>query len=80
MGTESPEAFPEDGEGPVREVTLDGFWIDARPVSNAEFADFVRATGYRTDSERYHWSFVFHTHIPPELVEDRDPQRRGGPK
>ena len=28
-------------------------------VSNARFAEFVDATGYRTDAERYGWSFVF---------------------
>ena len=71
MGTESPEAFPADGEGPVREVTVDGFWMDTRPVSVAQFAEFVKATGYKTESERYGWSFVFHTHVPPQMIEDR---------
>lgn len=71
MGTESPEAFPADGEGPVREVTVDGIWMDSRPVSNEQFREFARATGYKTESERYGWSFVFHSHIAPELVEDR---------
>jgi formylglycine-generating enzyme required for sulfatase activity len=71
MGTESDEAFPADGEGPVREVTVDPFWMDARPVSNEQFREFVRATGYRTESERYGWSFVFHSHVPGELVDDR---------
>jgi formylglycine-generating enzyme len=71
MGTESPEAFPADGEGPVREVSVDGFWMDARPVSVEQFREFVRATGYRSESERYGWSFVFHAHVRPELIEDR---------
>jgi formylglycine-generating enzyme required for sulfatase activity len=71
MGTESSEAFPADGEGPVREVTLDPFYMDRDPVSNEQFRDFVQATGYRTESERFEWSFVFHTHVPPELVEAR---------
>jgi formylglycine-generating enzyme required for sulfatase activity len=73
MGTDSSEAFPNDGEGPIREVTVDGFWMDARPVSNEQFGEFVKATGYKTESERYGWSFVFHTHIAPELIEDRAP-------
>ncbi len=71
MGTDSPEQFPQDGEGPIREVTLDGFWMDTRPVTNEQFRDFVHATGYRTESERFGWSFVFHTHVAKELVEDR---------
>ena len=34
MGTESQRGVSRDGEGPVREVTVDGFYMDARPVSN----------------------------------------------
>jgi len=30
-----------------RKVTLPGFWIDRYPVTNAEYAEFVRATGYK---------------------------------
>jgi sulfatase modifying factor 1 len=71
MGTESAEGFPQDGEGPIREVTLDPFYMDVRPVSNDDFREFVNATGYRTESERFGWSFVFHTHIAAEKVEDR---------
>jgi formylglycine-generating enzyme required for sulfatase activity len=74
MGTDYPEGFPEDGEGPVREVFLDSFSIDRYPVTNELFAEFVRATGFRTDAERFGWSFVFWSHIPKrrfsELVED----------
>ena len=35
MGTESSEANPLDGEGPVRMVTLDPFYIDTYPITNA---------------------------------------------
>ena len=74
MGSESAEAFPADGEGPVREVTLDPFYIDRTPVTNLAFAEFVRKTGYRTEAELFGWSFVFQGHIAPEdyarLVED----------
>jgi sulfatase modifying factor 1 len=66
MGTESDEGFPADGEGPVREITLDAIYMDATPVTNAQFAEFVRKTGYKTESERFGWSFVFHKHIPKE--------------
>ena len=51
--------FPDDGEGPVRQVTVSGFAIACFAVSNLQFGDFVRATGYVTDAERYGWSFVF---------------------
>jgi sulfatase modifying factor 1 len=47
MGSE--DFYPE--EGPVHQVTVDGFWIDAHPVTNAEFRRFVKATGYVTVAE-----------------------------
>lgn len=43
-------AFPE--EGPSFAETLDGFWMDQTEVTNAQFARFVAATGYRTLAER----------------------------
>jgi formylglycine-generating enzyme required for sulfatase activity len=39
-------------EGPPRTVAVDGFWISQTEVTNAQFAEFVRATGYRTEAER----------------------------
>jgi formylglycine-generating enzyme len=38
-------------ERPAHRASVDGFWIDAHPVTNAEFARFVAATGYRTFAE-----------------------------
>lgn len=70
MGTDFKEGFEQDGEGPVREVMLDPFYIDARPVTNLQFAEFVSATGYQTESERLGWSFVFQGHIPAERYEE----------
>jgi sulfatase modifying factor 1 len=37
---------------PVHLVTVDGFWMDRTPVTNAQFAQFVKATGYLTVAER----------------------------
>src|SRR5690606_23209225 len=42
--------YPE--EGPLREVSVDGFWMDRTEVTNAEFAAFVEATGYVTVAVR----------------------------
>jgi formylglycine-generating enzyme required for sulfatase activity len=66
MGTADVEGYPEDHEGPVREVELDPFWIDSCSVTNAEFTSFVEATGYRTMAEACGWSFVFHALLAPE--------------
>jgi len=74
MGTDNKDAFPDDGEGPIREVILDPFWIDRLPVTNELFGKFVQETDYLTEAETFGWSFVFWSHIPKkrfnELVED----------
>jgi formylglycine-generating enzyme required for sulfatase activity len=67
MGSEFPGAFPRDGEGPVRQVTLRPFFISKFAVTNERFAEFVRNTGYRTEAERFGWSFVFRNHVPEAL-------------
>ena len=50
MGTSDPNSFAN--ERPAHEVTVDGFWMDEHPVTNAEFRRFVQATGYLTTAER----------------------------
>lgn len=66
MGTESDVGFPQDGEGPIRTVSLDPFYIDPEAVTNLDFARFVKDTGYETDAEQYGWSFVFEGLLPEE--------------
>jgi formylglycine-generating enzyme required for sulfatase activity len=70
MGTDNREGFPADGEGPIREVTVDPFYIDIHPVTNQQFGEFVRSTGYVSEAERFGWSFVFQGHIPPERYDE----------
>ena len=38
--------------GPIHRVQVDGFWMDATPVTNEQFEKFVKATGYVTIAER----------------------------
>jgi len=74
MGSDDPDGFPADGEGPVRPARLAPFAIDPYAVTNAQFAIFVKATGHRTDAELFGWSFVFYQFLPPDaapLVEHR---------
>lgn len=49
MGSDIDD-YPE--EGPPHPVTIDGFWMDATPVTVAAFSRFVEATGYVTVAER----------------------------
>jgi formylglycine-generating enzyme len=46
----SDRFYPE--ERPVREVSVEGFWIDRHPVTVAAFRRFVKATGYVTWAEQ----------------------------
>ncbi|MBO0745852.1 MAG: SUMF1/EgtB/PvdO family nonheme iron enzyme, partial [Candidatus Dormibacteraeota bacterium] len=69
MGSaDDEEARPGDGEGPVREVVLRPFRIDPTAVSNAQFASFVKRTGYVTEAERLGWSFVFWQFLDADLL------------
>src|SRR5437763_15633440 len=45
----SDKHYPE--EAPVHGVTVDGFWMDVTPVTNRQFKEFVKATGYVTFAE-----------------------------
>jgi formylglycine-generating enzyme len=60
MGSEN--FYPE--EAPVRRVEVEGFWIDARPVTVGQFRRFVKQTGYVTVAERP---------LDPALFPDADP-------
>ena len=71
MGTDEDCGYPEDAQGPVREVEVGPFWIDATAVSNERFAEFVRSTGYVTDAERFGWAFVFAGLLPDDFEPTR---------
>jgi formylglycine-generating enzyme len=45
----SDRHYPE--EAPAHSVAVDSFWIDLHPVTNRQFQEFVRATGYVTFAE-----------------------------
>ena len=65
MGTDYEHGFTNDGEGPIREVHVNDFYMGKTAVTNSQFAKFVNATGYRTESEKFGWSFVFYSFVNP---------------
>jgi formylglycine-generating enzyme len=71
MGNAGPHSYPDDGEGPIRRIHLDPFWIDASAVSNADFARFVEETDHVTEAERFGWSFVFGGLLPDDFPPTR---------
>jgi len=60
MGDSSGDENRGDGETPRHAVTLEAFEMDATTVTNADFAAFIEATGYRTEAETFGFSAVFH--------------------
>jgi formylglycine-generating enzyme len=60
MGDAQGDGKRGDGERPVHRVELPAFSIDATSVTNADFARFIDATGYRTEAETFGFSAVFH--------------------
>src|SRR5690349_9666327 len=62
----SDEHYPE--EAPSRVVFVDSFWIDETPVTNAQFAHFVEATGYVTLAEQAPDPALY-PGIRPELIQ-----------
>ncbi|OWU71053.1 serine/threonine protein phosphatase [Marinibacterium profundimaris] len=59
MGTRKSR-FPDDLDSPRRKIRVSPFRISPFSVSNADYAAFAKATGYRTVAEREGWSYVFH--------------------
>ncbi len=75
MGGQDELAPVKRDELPVHAVELDGFWIDATEVTNAEFARFVAATGYTTYAERYHTREEYAGQVPDlSLIQEQDLQ------
>lgn len=50
MGRDSGEAHVD--ESPPHQVRVGGFWMDTTEVTNAQFRQFVEATGYITTAEK----------------------------
>jgi sulfatase modifying factor 1 len=58
MGCEDPRSMPQGGPDamvdarPIHRVYVDCFWMDRTEITNEQFAEFVKATGYVTFAER----------------------------
>jgi len=68
MGTNEKDGFPADGEGPVRKIKINPFYIDSYTVTNAEFEQFIKSTGYVTEAEQFGWSYVYYGFLSPKLA------------
>ncbi len=74
MGANEPPDMHEVGmqatedSRPIHRVYVDGFFIDRTVVTNAQFAAFVKATGYITLAERAPLAKDFPTAPPENLI------------
>ncbi|MEV7605439.1 formylglycine-generating enzyme family protein [Paenarthrobacter sp. NPDC089322] len=66
MGDPFNEGYEGDGESPVHEVSVSAFRISVAAVTNQQFAEFIDATGHRTESEVFGTSAVFHLAVKAE--------------
>ena len=63
----SSTADTKRGELSVKTVGIKPFVIDKYPVTNENFRKFVGAKKFKTEAERFGWSFVFHSFVPKEV-------------
>ena len=70
MGGSTQQA--DTDEFPKHQVKIDGFWMDEHEVTNAQFAEFVNATGYVTIAERpVDWEEI-KKQLPPDTPKPAD--------
>lgn len=63
MGSDSSDAKKD--EQPPHPAKVDGFWMDATPVTNRQFKEFVEATHYVTTAEKAPTLEEIMTQVPP---------------
>jgi formylglycine-generating enzyme required for sulfatase activity len=70
MGSDHKLAQPN--ERPAHKVTVSGLWMDRTHVTNAQFAQFVKATGYVTTAERKPDWETIKVQVPPGTPRPAD--------
>lgn len=70
MGADDNQSRPD--ESPMHPVSVDGFWMDATEVTNAQFRAFVGATGYVTTAEQKPDWEELRKQLPPNTPKPAD--------
>lgn len=70
MGSDSKLA--QANERPAHAVRVGGFWMDVAHVTNDEFAEFVRQTGYVTTAEKKPDWETIRVQLPPGIPRPPD--------
>ena len=70
MGADNDEARPD--EYPKHKIKISSFWMDENEVTNAQFKEFIDATGYITTAERsINWDEI-KSMLPPGTPKPND--------
>lgn len=68
----SDHKLAQQNERPAHQVRVSGFWMDRTHVTNAQFAEFVKATGYITTAERKPGWETLRVQLPPDTPKPPD--------
>ena len=70
MGSSGQEAY--SNEMPIHEVQIDSFYIDIHEVTNLEFSNFIKETGYITTAEKIIDWEEMKNQLPPSTSKPPD--------
>lgn len=68
----SNHKLAQRNEMPAHRIKVKGFWMDTTHVTNDQFADFVRQTGYITSAERKPDWETLRVQLPPNTPKPSD--------
>ena len=68
----SDHKLAQKNERPAHRVSVRGFWMDQTHVTNVQFAEFVKATGYVTTAERKPDWETLKVQVPPGTPKPPD--------
>jgi len=68
----SDHKLAQRNEKPAHKVRVGGFWMDQTHVTNRQFAEFVKATGYVTTAERKPDWEALKVQVPPDTPKPPD--------
>ncbi|XP_065190821.1 inactive C-alpha-formylglycine-generating enzyme 2-like [Sycon ciliatum] len=77
LGTDEKDA--RDGEGPSRLVSVKPFEMDQYSVTNEQFRKFIRDTKFRTEAEKFGWSFVLEPFVSEKIKATIKESVQGAP-
>jgi formylglycine-generating enzyme required for sulfatase activity len=76
MGTDEKESY--DAERPAHRVNVDAFWMDETEVTNGQFQEFVKATGFVTTAEKKPEWEELKKQVPPGTPKPPDEMLQPG--